>query len=60
MTGWRCRVLSDSGQDMVEYALLASFLAIVAIATLQAISPLLREVFVAIKIALMTVAGATF
>jgi Flp pilus assembly pilin Flp len=42
---------------MVEYALLASFLSIVAIATLTAISPLLREAFVAMKLALMTVTG---
>lgn len=60
MTGWRRTALSNSGQDMVEYALIASALSIIAIATLQAISPLLREIFFSIKVALMSIAGGRF
>ena len=42
----------ESGQDMVEYGLLAAFISIVAIAALQAIGPLVNAVFVAIQNAL--------
>ena len=35
----------DSGQDMVEYGLLAAFISIVAIAALQAIGPLVNAVY---------------
>jgi pilus assembly protein Flp/PilA len=40
------RFLSDeSGQDMVEYGLLAAFISIVAIAALQAIGPLVKTIY---------------
>lgn len=42
----------DSGQDMVEYGLLAAFISIVAIAALRAIGPLVNAVYVAIQNAL--------
>lgn len=42
----------DAGQDMVEYGLLAAFISIVAIATLQAIGPLVDAVYVNIRNAL--------
>ncbi|UCH84450.1 MAG: Flp family type IVb pilin [Candidatus Latescibacterota bacterium] len=42
----------ESGQDMVEYGLLAAFISIVAIAALQAIGPLVNAVYVAIQNAL--------
>jgi Flp pilus assembly pilin Flp len=42
----------DSGQDMVEYGLLAAFISIVAIAALRAIGPLVNAVFVKIQAAL--------
>ena len=45
---WR----EDSGQDMVEYGLLAAFISIVAIAALRAIGPLVNAVFVRIQAAL--------
>lgn len=45
----------DSGQDMVEYGLLAAFISIVAIAALQAIGPLVNAVYVGIQNALPTV-----
>jgi Flp pilus assembly pilin Flp len=35
----------DDGQDMVEYALLASFISIVAIVALRAIGPLVRTIY---------------
>jgi len=42
----------ESGQDMVEYGLLAAFISIVAIAALQAIGPLVNAIYVAIQNAL--------
>jgi Flp pilus assembly pilin Flp len=42
----------DKGQDMVEYALLASFISIVAIVALRAIGPLVRTIFENIQAAL--------
>ncbi len=35
----------EKGQDMVEYALLASFISIVAIAALQTIGPLVVTIY---------------
>jgi len=35
----------ESGQDMIEYALLASFISIVAIATLRLIGPLVSTIY---------------
>lgn len=45
-------VRDEKGQDMVEYALLASFISIVAIATLRLIGPLVNAIYVAIQAAL--------
>jgi pilus assembly protein Flp/PilA len=42
----------ESGQDMVEYGLLAAFISIVAIAALTAIGPLVNAIYVAIQNAL--------
>ena len=42
----------EKGQDMVEYALLASFISIVAIAALTAIGPLVVAIYTAIQTAL--------
>lgn len=42
----------DSGQDMVEYGLLAAFISIVAIAALRAIGPLVNAVYVNVQTAL--------
>lgn len=36
---------NESGQDMVEYALLASFISVVAIATLRLIGPLVSSIY---------------
>jgi Flp pilus assembly pilin Flp len=35
----------EDGQDMVEYALLASFISIVAIIAIRAIGPLVRTIY---------------
>jgi pilus assembly protein Flp/PilA len=35
----------ESGQDMVEYAVLAAFISIVAIATIKTIGPLVNTVY---------------
>ena len=35
----------ESGQDMIEYALLASFISIVAIAALRLIGPLIVAIY---------------
>jgi Flp pilus assembly pilin Flp len=45
-------IRNSKGQDMVEYALLASFISIVAIATLRLIGPLVLAIYVAIQAAL--------
>ena len=42
----------EDGQDMIEYALLAAFISIVAIATLRAIGPLVNTVYTNIQTAL--------
>jgi Flp pilus assembly pilin Flp len=42
----------ERGQDMVEYALLGSFISIVAIATLRLIGPLVLAIYDAIHAAL--------
>lgn len=42
----------ESGQDMVEYALLASFISIFAILTIQAIGPLVDAIYVRVQNAL--------
>ena len=55
------RLLSeDTGEDMVEYALLASFLSIVAVATLYQISPGVREIYARLRLALMSVTNGLF
>jgi Flp pilus assembly pilin Flp len=36
---------NESGQDMVEYALLASFISVVAIGTLRLIGPLVSGIY---------------
>jgi Flp pilus assembly pilin Flp len=47
------RLLRDEkGQDMVEYALLAAFISIVAIATIKLIGPLVNTIYVNVKDAL--------
>jgi pilus assembly protein Flp/PilA len=47
------RVLrEDDGQDMIEYALLGSFISIVAIVALRAIGPLVNTVYEGIQAAL--------
>jgi pilus assembly protein Flp/PilA len=45
-------VREESGQDMVEYGLLAAFISIVAIAALRAIGPLVSAVYTAVEAAL--------
>jgi Flp pilus assembly pilin Flp len=42
----------DDGQDMVEYALLASFISIVAIIAIRAIGPLVNTIYENIQAAL--------
>ena len=42
----------EKGQDMVEYALLASFISIVAIATLRLIGPLILAIYGRVQTAL--------
>jgi Flp pilus assembly pilin Flp len=42
----------DEGQDMVEYALLAAFISIVAIAVIKLIGPLVNTIYTNIKNAL--------
>ncbi|MGD8394498.1 MAG: Flp family type IVb pilin [Candidatus Eiseniibacteriota bacterium] len=42
----------ENGNDMIEYALLAAFISIVAIAALQAIGPLVLAVYQNVQAAL--------
>ena len=39
---------NEEGQDMIEYALLAAFISIVAIVAIKAIGPLVNAIYVAI------------
>jgi len=45
-------IREDDGQDMVEYALLASFISIVAIVAIRAIGPLVNTIYTNIQTAL--------
>jgi len=45
-------VRDDKGQDMVEYAVLAAFISIVAIATIRTIGPLIDTIYTNIAAAL--------
>lgn len=42
----------EQGQDMVEYALLAAFISIVAIVTIRAIGPLVNTIYTNVQAAL--------
>jgi Flp pilus assembly pilin Flp len=43
----------EKGQDMVEYAMLAAFISIIAIATIRTIGPLVETVYTDIHDALV-------
>ena len=45
-------IRKEEGQDMVEYALLAAFISIVAIVTIRNIGPLVTAIYVRIQAAL--------
>jgi pilus assembly protein Flp/PilA len=45
-------IREESGQDMVEYALLAAFISIVAILTIRNIGPLVNAIYVRVQAAL--------
>ena len=45
-------IQDDEGQDMVEYALLAAFISIVAVAVIKLIGPLLNTLYTNVKNAL--------
>jgi len=45
-------VKEESGQDMVEYALLAAFISIIAIVTIRNIGPLVDAVYQNVEAAL--------
>lgn len=47
----RCKGLlqDETGQDLIEYALLAGFISIVAIATIRTIGPLVNALWVTIR-----------
>jgi Flp pilus assembly pilin Flp len=42
----------DEGQDMIEYALLAAFISIVAIGTIKLIGPLVQTIYGNVQTAL--------
>ena len=45
-------IKKDEGQDMVEYALLAAFISIVAVAIIKLIGPLINTLYTNVKNAL--------
>ena len=45
-------ITDERGQDMIEYALLAAFISIIAIAMIRLIGPLILTIFTDIKLAL--------
>jgi pilus assembly protein Flp/PilA len=45
-------IREDNGQDMIEYALLASFISIVAIVAIRAIGPLVNTIYTNVQAAL--------
>ena len=50
-------VRDESGQDMMEYGLLAALLSIVAIAALQNIGPMVGTIFSVIRVAIPGMGG---
>jgi Flp pilus assembly pilin Flp len=42
----------QEGQDLIEYALLASFISIVAVITIEAIGPLVNALYATVEAAL--------
>jgi Flp pilus assembly pilin Flp len=52
MTMLKNFIRDEKGQDMVEYAVLAAFISIVAIATIRTIGPLVTAIYVNIAAAL--------
>jgi Flp pilus assembly pilin Flp len=52
MTALKRFIRDESGQDMVEYGLLAAFISIVSIAALRAIGPLVNQVYQNVQTAL--------
>ena len=49
MLNLRAFLRDDSGQDVVEYGLLAAFISVFAIITIKAIGPLVNGLYVKIK-----------
>ena len=45
-------VVEEEGQDIVEYALLAAFIAIVAVAILMEMAPLIQNIYTKVQLAL--------
>lgn len=45
-------LVEEEGQDIIEYALLAAFIAIVAVAILVNIGPLIQDIYTEVQTAL--------
>jgi Flp pilus assembly pilin Flp len=45
----RLKLLGDGGQDLIEYGLLGAFISVVSILAIQAIGPLVNDLYVAIQ-----------
>ena len=52
MTYFKQWIRDDEGQDMVEYGLLAALISIAAVLVVQAIGPLVSDLYVRVKDAL--------
>ena len=52
MTYFKQWIRDDEGQDMVEYGLLAALISIAAVLAVQAIGPLVSDLYVRVKDAL--------
>jgi pilus assembly protein Flp/PilA len=56
---WKARIWKDTrGQDMIEYALMAGFVALAAAAAMPSISSQISTIFDKIKSSLTSAAGA--
>ena len=49
MNGCTRLLHDDGGQDLIEYGLLAAFIAVVIVATVKAIGPLVNELWVVVR-----------
>ena len=55
---WKTLKEDESGQDLIEYALVAGLIGLVAVASLQLLAASITKIFTNLKTSLDTAAGA--